>query len=113
MANQIIHDSNTVVDSSGFVSNAALRDSASPSIEGNYHANNTQVFGITVDAKGRVTNAISNTDVKITGVTFGEVNAAGAGTLQHAPNQKIYISSSAPNSDSIGNNGDIWYQTLT
>ena len=27
MADQIIHDSNTVVDSSGFVSNSALRNS--------------------------------------------------------------------------------------
>ena len=111
MADQIIHNSNTVVDSSGFIANAALRDSGVTN--GNFHANNTQVFGITVDAKGRVTNAISNTAVKITGVTFGEVNAAGAGTLEHTPNQKVYISSSAPNSDSIGNNGDIWYQTLT
>ena len=49
------------------------------------------------------------------GVTFANVNASGtaSGSFAHAPNQKIYISSSAPNSDSIGNNGDIWYQTLS
>ena len=39
--------------------------------------------------------------------------AIASGSFAHAPNQKIYISSSAPNSDSIGNNGDIWYQTLS
>ena len=111
MADQIKHGSQQIVASNSSIDVSALP--ASGVTAANYHANNSQVFGITVDAKGRVTNAISNTDVKITGITFGEVNAAGAGTLAHTPNQKIYISGSAPSSDSIGNNGDIWYQTLT
>jgi len=110
MADQIIHDSNTVVDSSGFIANSALRNSGASAAT--HTSNNTQLVSFTVDVKGRVT-AASNSSINVTGVTFGEVNAAGAGTLQHAPNQKIYISSSAPSSDSIGNNGDIWYQTLT
>lgn len=110
MADQIIHDSNTVVDSSGFISNSALRDSGASAAT--HTSNNTQLVSFTVDAKGRVT-AASNSSINVTGVTFGEVNAAGAGTLEHTPNQKVYISSSAPNSNSIGNNGDIWYQTLT
>jgi len=110
MADQIIHDSNTVVDSSGFIANSALRNSGASAAT--HTSNNTQLVSFTVDVKGRVT-AASNSSINVTGVTFGEVNAAGAGTLQHAPNQKIYISSSAPSSDSIGNNGYIWYQTLT
>ena len=79
----------------------------------NFPTDNSSIT-ITVDAKGRVTSA-STPSVNVTGVTFANVNASGtaSGSFAHAPNQKIYISSSAPNSDSIGNNGDIWYQTLT
>jgi len=112
MADQIIHNSNTVVDTSGFVANAALRDSGVSA--GTKTSNNTQLVTITVDAKGRVTSA-STPSVNVTGVTFANVNASGtaSGSFAHAPNQKVYISSSAPNSDSIGNNGDIWYQTLS
>ena len=110
MADQILHNANTVVDANGFISNSALRDSGASAAT--HTSNNTQLVSFTVDLKGRVT-AASNSSINVTGVTFGEVNASGAGTLEHAPNQKVYISSSAPNSNSIGNNGDIWYQTLT
>ena len=110
MADQILHNANTVVDANGFISNSALRDSGASAAT--HTSNNTQLVSFTVDLKGRVT-AASNSSINVTGVTFGEVNASGAGTLEHTPNQKVYISSSAPNSNSIGNNGDIWYQTLT
>ena len=110
MADQIIHDSNTVVDSSGFISNSALRDSGASAAT--HTSNNTQLVSFTVDVKGRVT-AASNSSINVTGVTFANVNASGSGSFAHAPNQKIYISSSAPSSNSIGDNGDIWYQTLT
>ncbi len=112
MADQIIHNSNTVVDSSGFIANAALRDSGATGAT--HTSNNTQLVSFTVDAKGRITSA-SNSSINVTGVTFANVNASGAasGSFEHVSNQKIYISSSAPSSNSIGNNGDIWYQTLT
>lgn len=110
MADQILHNANTVVDANGFISNSALRDSGASAAT--HTSNNTQLVSFTVDAKGRIT-AASNSSINVTGVTFANVNASGSGTFTHAPNQKVYISSSAPSSNSIGNNGDIWYQTLT
>jgi len=110
MADQIIHDSNTVVDSSGFIANSALRNSGASAAT--HTSNNTQLVSFTVDAKGRVT-AASNSSINVTGVTFANVNASGSGSFEHAPNQKIYISSDAPSSNNIGSDGDIWYQTLT
>ena len=94
MADQIIHDSNTVVDSSGFISNSALRDSGASAAT--HTSNNTQLVSFTVDVKGRVT-AASNSSINVTGVTFANVNAGGSpsGSFAHSPNQKIYISSSA------------------
>lgn len=109
MADQIKHNSNTVVDSSGFIANVALRDSGVAA--DTYGSNNTTLHTFTVDGKGRVT-AASEASINVTGVTYANTNAAGTGTMAHAPNQKIFISSSAPNSDSIGSDGDIWYQTL-
>ena len=110
MADQIIHNSNTIVDANGFVSNSALRDSGASAAT--HTSNNTQLVSFTVDAKGRITTA-SNSSINVTGVTFANVNSTGSGSFTHSPNQKIYISSSAPANNSIGNNGDIWYQTLT
>lgn len=112
MADQIIHNSNTIVDANGFVSNTALRDSGATAAT--HTSNNTQLVSFTVDAKGRIT-AASDSSINVTGITFANVNASGSpsGSFEHSPNQKIYISSSAPANDSIGNNGDIWYQTLT
>ena len=68
---------------------------------------------IVVDDKGRVTTG-STPSINVTGVIYANTNAAGvaSGSFAHVENQKIHISSSAPSSDSIGNNGDIWYQTL-
>lgn len=109
MADQIKHDSSVVVDTDGFVSNSALRTSGVSADV--YSSNNTQLVSVTVDDRGRVT-AASESSINVTGVTFGEVNASGVGTLEHTPNQKIYISSSAPADNTIGSDGDIWYQTL-
>ena len=109
MAKQIKHTSNTVIDANGFVSNTALRDSGVAA--DTYGSDNTTLHTFTVDAKGRVT-AASEASINVTGVTYANTNASGTGTMAHAPNQKIFISSSAPNSDSIGSDGDIWYQTL-
>jgi|13_taG_2_1085334.scaffolds.fasta_scaffold13340_2 hypothetical protein len=112
MADQILHNTNTVVDSSGLVSNAALANSGVTS--GEYTSNNTHLLSFEVDAKGRITTASTPT-INVTGVTFANTNASGtpSSAFAHTPNQKVYISSSAPSSNSIGNNGDIWYQTLT
>ena len=111
MAKQIKHTSNTVVDANGFISNSALRDSGVAA--GPYGSDNTTLHTFTVDAKGRVT-AASEASINVTGVTYANTNASGTASsnFAHAPNQKIFISSSAPDSDSIGSDGDIWYQTL-
>ena len=53
MADQIKHNSNTVVDSSGFIANVALRDSGVAA--DTYGSNNTTLHTFTVDGKGRVT----------------------------------------------------------
>ena len=65
MADQIIHDSNTVVDSSGFVSNSALRNSGVTA--GAYNNSKTNLASITVDVKGRVTSA-TNTTTKLSSI---------------------------------------------
>ena len=113
MADEIKHGSVNIINASAKVTDAALPDSGD---EGTYTSNNTQLVSIVVDAKGRVTTG-STPSINVTGVIFANTNAAGAasgspGSFTHVANQKIHISSSAPNSDSIGNNGDIWYQTL-
>ena len=113
MANTITHGSTDIVGSNAKITDAALPDSGDA---GTYTSNNTQLVSIVVDAKGRVTTG-STPSINVTGVIFANTNAAGAasgspGSFTHVANQKIHISSSAPNSDSIGNNGDIWYQTL-
>lgn len=112
MADQIIHNSNTVVDSSGFIANVALRDSGvTPN---DYTTTKTGALGITVDAKGRVTNAIVNTSIKTSSLEIASASSTGnTEAFAHVTDQRIYISSSAPANNSIGNNGDIWYQTLT
>jgi hypothetical protein len=109
MADQIKHDTDVIVGVDGNIANSALADSGVTG--GAYGSDNTTLHSFTVDAKGRVT-AASEASINVTGITYANTNAAGAGTMAHAPNQKIYISSSAPNSDSIGSDGDIWYQTL-
>ena len=102
---QILHNSKEIVDDGGFVANAALRDSGVTAAT--HTSNNTQLVSFTVDVKGRIT-AASNSSVNVTGVTYG----ANATSQAHIPNQQIFISTAAPGA-SDGNNGDIWYQTLT
>lgn len=105
MADRIIHGNTPVVNSTAKVTDAALPDSGVSA--GTKTANNTQLLSITVDAKGRITSTASPA-VNVTGVTFGNTSAH-----THTSNQRVYISSSAPANNDIGNNGDIWYQTLS
>ena len=112
MADQILHNTNTVVDSSGFVANVALRDSGVTA--NSYITTKTGAVGITVDVKGRVTNAFVNTSIKTSSIEIAAANSsANTEAFAHVTDQRIYISTSAPADNSIGNNGDIWYQTLT
>ena len=70
-------------------------------------------ISITTDAKGRVT-AKSTSAKKLSSIEIADADASGnTEAFSHVTGQRIYVSTSAPNSDSIGNNGDIWYQTLT
>lgn len=110
MADEIKHGSVNIINASAKVTDAALPDSGDA---GTYTSTNQQLVSIIVDDKGRVTTA-STPSINVTGVIYANTNAAGvaSGSFAHVENQKIHISSSAPNSDSIGNNGDIWYQTL-
>lgn len=101
---QILHNAKEIVDDGGFVANDALRDSGVTAAT--HTSNNTQLVSFTVDVKGRIT-AASNSSVNVTGVTYGNTTAH-----THTPNQRIFISTNSPGS-SDGNNGDIWYQTLT
>ena len=112
MSDQILHNTNTVVDSSGFVANVALRDSGVTADD--YITTKTGAVGITVDVKGRVTNAYVNTSIKTSSIEIAAANSsANTEAFAQVLNQQIYVSSSAPADNSIGNNGDIWYQTLT
>ena len=116
MANTINHGvggaQTIVVDATGKITDAALANTYANSA-GAVVANNTQMFTITVDKKGRISQSVA-ASVNTTGITFANTNAAGAasGSFAHVANQKIHISSSAPANNDIGNNGDIWYQTL-
>ena len=112
MANTITHGSVDVVNSTAKVTDAALANTYA-NTAGAVFSNNTQMFTITVDKKGRISQSVA-ASVNTTGITFANTNAAGAasGSFAHVPNQKIHISSSAPANNDIGNNGDIWYQTL-
>ena len=112
MANTITHGSVDVVNSTAKVTDAALANTYA-NTAGSVVANNTQMFTITVDKKGRLTQSVV-ASVNTTGITYANTNAAGvaSGSFAHLANQKIHISSSAPANNDIGNNGDIWYQTL-
>jgi len=106
MADEIKHGSTAVVNTSALVTDAALPN-AYANAAGSVVANNTQLFKVTVDKKGRITQSVA-ASVNVTGVTFGNTSAH-----THTSNQRVYISSSAPANNDIGNNGDIWYQTLS
>lgn len=105
MADKILHGSTEIVNATAKITDAALPNTGVTAAE--YVSNNTQLVAFTVDAKGRLT-AASNASVNVTGVTFGNTTAH-----THTENQRIYISTSAPANNTIGNNGDVWYQTLT
>ena len=111
MSNTIKHGSTDVVNASALITDDALPNSGDA---GTYTSTNQQLVSIVVDAKGRVTTA-STPSINVTGVTFANTNAAGvaSGSFAHTPNQKVYISTSAPADNSIGTNGDIWYQTIS
>ena len=102
MADQIKHSSTEIVNSSSVLQKAALADS--PVTAGAYAGGQTQVPSLTVDQKGFVTSA-STTAVKMTGIDFG----AASNTLI---DQRIFVETGAP-SASDGQNGDVWYQTIS
>ena len=109
MAEVIKHGSTVVVNSSALVDDASLKNTGVNADD--YSSDNTKLISITVDAKGRVT-AASESSINVTGVTAGGVDAGGSGTMTHVPNQRIYVSTSSPNSQVTASEGDIWYQTL-
>lgn len=109
MADVIKHGSTVAVNSSAKVTDDVLKDTGVTAAT--HTGNNTQLVSFTVDAKGRIT-AASNAQVNVTGVTFANTDAGGSGTFEHKENQKIFISTSSPNSSVTASNGDIWYQTL-
>lgn len=105
MADKILHGTTEIVNTSAQVTDTALPNTGVTAAA--YTSNNTQLVSFTVDAKGRLT-AASNASVNVTGVTFGNTSSH-----THTENQRIYISTSEPANNSVGNNGDVWYQTLT
>lgn len=102
MADQIKHSSTEIVNSSSVLQKSALADS--PVTAGTYAGGQTQIPSVTVDQKGFVTGA-GTTPVKMTGIDFG----AASNTLV---DQRIFVEVSAPSS-SDGENGDVWYQTIS
>ncbi len=102
MADQIKHATTEIVNSSSVLQKSALADSGVSAAA--YTGGQTQVPSLTVDAKGFVTSA-STTAVKMTGIDFG----AASNTLV---DQRIFVETSPP-SVSDGQNGDVWYQTIS
>ena len=111
MADEIKHGSTNIINASALVTDDALPDVGSA---GTVATSETQgLLSITTDAKGRVTNK-STSAKKLSSIEIADADASGnTEAFSHVTGQRIYVSTSAPNSDSIGNNGDIWYQTLT
>jgi len=102
MADQIKHGSQQIVAANSSIDVSALP--ASGVAAAAYAGGQTSVPSLTVDAKGRVT-AASTTNVKMTGIDFG----ASGNTIV---DQTIFVETSAPQS-SDGENGDVWYQTIS
>lgn len=101
MADQIKHGSVEVVNAAAKITDSALANIISAtSVSGG----TTKVPNITVDVKGRVT-ALSDTTVKMTGIDF----CASGNTLV---DQTVFVETTAPQS-SDGENGDVWYQTIS
>ena len=60
MANTITHGSTDIVNASAKVTDVALPNAyANTTAADGLVANNTQLFSVTIDAKGRVTNSIA------------------------------------------------------
>jgi len=110
MADKILHGTTEIVNTSAQVTDTALPNTGVTAAA--YTSNNTQLVSFTVDAKGRLT-AASNASVNVTPVTLTGVTFGNTSSHTHTENQRIYISTSAPANNSVGNNGDVWYQTLT
>ena len=102
MADQIKHEYTEIVDSTSTLQKSALANSGVTA--GAYNGSQTQVASLTVDAKGFVTGA-STTAVKMTGIDFKQ----SGNTMV---DQTIFVETGAPSS-SDGENGDVWYQTIS
>ena len=112
MADKIIHGSQDIVLANSSIDVSALPDISGLSA-GDYNTSKTNIVSLTVDAKGRVTNA-TNTANTISGITIAAANStANTEAFSHVLTQNVYVSTSAPADNTIGSNGDIWYQTIT
>jgi len=101
MADQIKHGGVEVVNAAAKITDSALANVISATT---VSGNTSKVPNVTVDVKGRVTS-LSSTTVKMTGVDF----EASGNTLV---DQTIFVETTAPTS-SDGENGDVWYQTIS
>ena len=111
MADQIKHGSQQIVAANSSIDVSALP--ASGVSAGDFNNSKTNIVGLSVDAKGRVT-AATNTANTISGIEMAQANSsANTEAFEHILTQKIYVSTTAPENNSIGANGDIWYQTIT
>ena len=111
MADKIIHGSQDIVLANSSIDVSALP--ASGVSAGDYNNSKTNVVSLNVDAKGRIL-AATNTANTISGIMMAQANSsANTEAFEHILTQKIYVSTTAPENNSIGANGDIWYQTIT
>ena len=111
MADQIKHGSQQIVAANSSIDVSALP--ASGVSAGDYNNSKTNIVGLAIDAAGRITGA-TNTANTISGVTIAAANStANTEAFSHVLTQNVYVSTSAPADNTIGSNGDIWYQTIT
>ena len=82
MANTITHGSTDIVNASAKVTDAALAN-VYANAAGSVVANNTQLFTVTVDKKGRITQSVA-ASVNVTGVTYRNATAHA-----HTSNQRV------------------------
>jgi len=112
MADKIIHGSQDIVLANSSIDVSALPDVSGLSA-GDYNNSKTNIVGLAIDTKGRITGA-TNTANTISGVTIAAANStANTEAFSHVLTQNVYVSTSAPADNTIGSNGDIWYQTIT
>jgi len=111
MADKIIHGSQDIVLANSSIDVSALP--ASGVSAGDYNTSKTNIVSLNVDAKGRILSA-TNTANTISGITIAAANStANTEAFSHVLTQNVYVSTSAPADNTIGSNGDIWYQTIT